>query len=542
MRVDKIFQEHLSMLLSQPWEKVERPVYNDGTGVKVKRILQVCNQYDLRREFPISTIRPLNLKACIREILAIYQKRSCNIDSLGKIWKPWAELDTSNRIVRVKPVILEDTSNIDPCAKENDIVDPNLPLHDNTNGPKYYCLEKDYDKRMVKIQFEGTGVIIWVSMSGYHSGCIKDPYKKNVDGKRYLGNYRKPELEEFFGPYMKRWLNEWHHLFKRCGKMRGYENIFVHESFWSFERFLEWAKNEIEERGDMSLLKNGCVDKDYYSSNCYSDKSCSILTHKENNNLKSKVIYVYKGEHVFYSRLDVSKYLLGKGYEISIWKNTTPSRKTVRITDEFIKKNIESGDIVEIKNEDNGEGYPRFRKKKDLFIRKCYGYQIDKSVYGFDNQTDYVLHELKYNPTNRRIMTNMWNAPENHEKSLLECAYCTMWSVRDGYLYMTLIQRSSDTVVSYFWNVAQYAALMMMFAHDAGLKPAVLTHFVQDMHLYDRHLEVAEELVKRPVFGPVPQVSISSRMNGKGFYDFTPEDFEVWNYEPQPQVKFEVAK
>ena len=528
--------------MAQPWEEVKRPVYNDGTGVRVKRILQVMNQYDLRREFPISTIRPLNLKGCIREILAIYQKRSCNIDSLGKIWMPWAKMDTSNRIVRVKPVILENTSNINPYIKENDIVNPDLPLHDNTNGPRYYCLEKDYSKRMVKIQFEDTGRIVWVSMSGYHSGCIKDPYKKNVDGKGYLGNYRKPELESFFGKHMKRWANEWHHLFKRCGKMKNYENIFVHESFWSLERFLEWAKKEIEERGDMNLLKEGCVDKDYYSSNCYSDKSCTILSHKENNYLKAKVIYVYKGEHVFYSRLDIARYLLGKGYEISIWKNTTPSRKTIRITNKFMEDNINSGDLVAIKNEDNGDGYPRFNKKKDFFIHKCYGYQIDKKLYGFDNQTDYVLHELKHNSTNRRIMTSMWSPVENHEKSLLECAYTTMWSVKDGYLYMTLVQRSSDFVVSYFWNVAQYAALMMMFAHDAGLKPAVLTHFVQDMHVYDRHEAVAYELLRRPNFGPIPQVTISSRMEDKGFYDFTPDDFDIWNYEPQPQVKFEVAK
>lgn len=40
-RVDKIFQDNLALIMSQPWEEVKRPVYGDGTGVKVKRILQV---------------------------------------------------------------------------------------------------------------------------------------------------------------------------------------------------------------------------------------------------------------------------------------------------------------------------------------------------------------------------------------------------------------------------------------------------------------------------------------------------------------------
>lgn len=82
----------------------------------------------------------------------------------------------------------------------------------------------------------------------------------------------------------------------------------------------------------------------------------------------------------------------------------------------------------------------------------------------------------------------------------------------------------------------------MMFAHDAGLRPAVFTHFIQDMHVYDRHEEQANELLRRSLFGPVPQVTISSRMEGKGFYDFVADDFEVWNYEPKEQIKFEVAK
>lgn len=58
----------------------------------------------------------------------------------------------------------------------------------------------------------------------------------------------------------------------------------------------------------------------------------------------------------------------------------------------------------------------------------------------------------------------------------------------------------------------------------------------------DRHEEQANELLRRSLFGPVPQVTISSRMEGKGFYDFVADDFEVWNYELKEQIKFEVAK
>lgn len=301
-KVDKIFQDNLALIMSQPLEEVKRPVYGDGTGVKVKRILQVCNQYDLRREFPLGSLRPTNLKNSIKEILWIWQKRSVDVKELGlHIWDQWAD----------------------------------------KNG---------------KIE-----------------GCYGDMINTPV--------------------------------------------------------ILDDAKNDT-----YIINQNG---------------------------------YFINGNEI-----------VGRAYE----------------------------------------------------------------GYGFENQTDFILWSLKNDKSSRRIIASMFNPVTNSVKPLQECAFQINLSVKGDELYMTLYQRSQDAIVAGLWNVAQYAALMMMFAHDAGLKPAVFTHFIQDMHVYDRHEEQANELLRRSLFGPVPQVTISSRMEGKGFYDFTPDDFEVWNYEPKEQIKFEVAK
>ena len=178
-------------------------------------------------------------------------------------------------------------------------------------------------------------------------------------------------------------------------------------------------------------------------------------------------------------------------------------------------------------------------------IPGCYGDMINRPVrtpdQTFDNQTDFILWSLKNDKTSRRIMASMFDPETNNVKPLQECAFQINLSVKGDELYMTLYQRSLDMITAGLWNVAQYAALMTMFAYDAGLKPAIFTHFVQDAHVYDRHEAQAMELIKRPLFFPIPQVTISERMTGKGFYDFTADDFEIWNYEPGKQVKFEVA-
>lgn len=70
----------------------------------------------------------------------------------------------------------------------------------------------------------------------------------------------------------------------------------------------------------------------------------------------------------------------------------------------------------------------------------------------------------------------MFDPETNGLKPLQECAFQVNLSVKGDELYMTLYQRSQDMITASYWNVAQYAALMMMFAHDAGLRPAVFTH------------------------------------------------------------------
>lgn len=52
----------------------------------------VVNRYDLKKEFPILTIRPVPLNNAIDEILWIYQKKSNSIKDLGShVWDQWAD-------------------------------------------------------------------------------------------------------------------------------------------------------------------------------------------------------------------------------------------------------------------------------------------------------------------------------------------------------------------------------------------------------------------------------------------------------------------
>ncbi|NLM75996.1 MAG: thymidylate synthase [Clostridiaceae bacterium] len=69
-----------------------RPRWEDGTPAYTKKKFGVVNRYDLSEEFPILTLRPINFKAAIDEILWIWQKKSNNIKDLNsRIWDSWAD-------------------------------------------------------------------------------------------------------------------------------------------------------------------------------------------------------------------------------------------------------------------------------------------------------------------------------------------------------------------------------------------------------------------------------------------------------------------
>ena len=69
-----------------------RPKWLDGTPAHTVKKFCIVNRYDLRKEFPILTLRRTAFKSAIDEILWIWQKKSNNIHQLNShIWDSWAD-------------------------------------------------------------------------------------------------------------------------------------------------------------------------------------------------------------------------------------------------------------------------------------------------------------------------------------------------------------------------------------------------------------------------------------------------------------------
>ena len=176
-------------------------------------------------------------------------------------------------------------------------------------------------------------------------------------------------------------------------------------------------------------------------------------------------------------------------------------------------------------------------------IGKAYGYQMGvKHQYkeGMMDQVDRVIYDLKNNPYSRRIMTNIYVHQDLHEMNLYPCAYSMTFNVtkeKDSdvlTLNGILNQRSQDVLTANNWNVCQYAVLLYMLAQVCGMKAGEFVHVIADAHIYDRHIPMIEELISRE---PLPAPNFWLNPEIKDFYDFTPDDVRLDDYETHPQIR-----
>lgn len=154
------------------------------------------------------------------------------------------------------------------------------------------------------------------------------------------------------------------------------------------------------------------------------------------------------------------------------------------------------------------------------------------------NLMNILLDGLVKDPFGRRHIINMYQYSDLNETSGLNpCAYETIWSVRrvgdDNVLDMTLIQRSNDYLTAGYINKVQYLAFQMMVAGHCGYKVGKFCHLVQNLHIYDRHIQYIDEIINNQNTYQQPTFRLKS---SKDFYEYTMNDFEFQGFEKIPKL------
>jgi thymidylate synthase len=185
--------------------------------------------------------------------------------------------------------------------------------------------------------------------------------------------------------------------------------------------------------------------------------------------------------------------------------------------------------------DENGELGPVYGyqwRKWEKFVADGKGGYVKNHV----DQIQQAIDTIKKNPDSRRIIVSAWNVADIDQMKLPPCHAFFQFYVVNGRLDLQLYQRSADIALGVPYNIASYAALLMMVAQECGLEAGIFTHTMGDTHIYSNHLEGLQLQLTRKAFAP-PILKIAK----KPFWELKFEDFTLENYQHGEFIKFKVA-
>ena len=257
-----------------------------------------------------------------------------------------------------------------------------------------------------------------------------------------------------------------------------------------------------------------CLDKDGLGDGfSYSPKNCQWISQKKNNQLKSKYKYTVEKDGIHYTFTNPSEFCEEHGVSnknfSDLWSGSKNAK--TRYGFSFISKEDTEGSVDQLKD---------------------------------------VIDRIKTNPNCRRLIVNAWDAKMIKYMALPPCHAFFQFYVRGGKLSCQLYQRSADLFLGVPFNIASYAALTHLIANECGLEVGEFVHTFGDLHLYNNHLDQADELMLREPM-ELPTLDISLPKGGlMNFIDNEVQDL-TWaeiqakttlkNYKSHPALKGEVS-
>lgn len=154
------------------------------------------------------------------------------------------------------------------------------------------------------------------------------------------------------------------------------------------------------------------------------------------------------------------------------------------------------------------------------------------------DQIKNVIESIRTNPDSRRHIVSAWNPEDIPSMALPPCHTLFQFYVAEGKLSCQLYQRSGDIFLGVPFNIASYALLTHLIAHECGLEVGEFVHTIGDAHIYTNHVEQVKTQLSRESRS-FPKLKLNS--DKQSVFDFELSDFEIVGYDPHPAIKAPIA-
>jgi thymidylate synthase len=119
-------------------------------------------------------------------------------------------------------------------------------------------------------------------------------------------------------------------------------------------------------------------------------------------------------------------------------------------------------------------------------VNSNYGYQWNRN-----NQLSKVIDLLKKDSTTRKASISLYDGKEIdlYSKDTV-CTYAINFYINSGKLNMQVMMRSNDLVYGFCNDQFCFSKLQILVAEKLNLPVGIYTHFVCNMHIYERHFNL----------------------------------------------------
>ncbi len=149
-----------------------------------------------------------------------------------------------------------------------------------------------------------------------------------------------------------------------------------------------------------------------------------------------------------------------------------------------------------------------------------------------------LMRDIRRNPDSRRLIVSAWNVGDIPRMKLPPCHAFFQFYVAEGRLSCQLYQRSCDLFLGVPFNIASYALLTHMVAHQSDLGVGDFVWTGGDCHIYLNHLEQVKLQLARD---PLPLPTLAIRRKPPSIFEYAYEDFEIVGYQSHPAIRAPVA-
>lgn len=149
-----------------------------------------------------------------------------------------------------------------------------------------------------------------------------------------------------------------------------------------------------------------------------------------------------------------------------------------------------------------------------------------------------VIEMIKHSPDSRRMIVSAWNPEDVPNMALPPCHTLFQFYVAEGKLSCQLYQRSADVFLGVPFNIASYALLTHLIAHETGLEVGEFVHTFGDAHIYTNHFDQIQEQLSRETY-ELPELVIKTPE--KSIFEMEKDDIIVKGYKSHPRIKAPIA-